>query len=186
MLSDFDLAKQSSEPGGMPTMVQSEHNGVSSWNMKKLVHVFYSLNKIPMVDTMTCTANFRTNSFVGTEGSRSHYRSETSYADFGHISEYIAPEVIAAQGHTAAVDWWTLGILIYEMIVRVLKKVYYCGEDVDVQYFFLRSPLRLFFGGSSMPRPLLKELNVTIHFIISATRRYSSATVQKCHREWRE
>ncbi|KJA30119.1 hypothetical protein HYPSUDRAFT_126531 [Hypholoma sublateritium FD-334 SS-4] len=79
MLSDFDLAKQSNEPSGMPTMVQSEHNG------------------IPLVDTMTCTGNFRTNSFVGTE-------------------EYIAPEVIAAQGHTAAVDWWTLGILIYEMI----------------------------------------------------------------------
>lgn len=79
MLSDFDLAKQSNDPSGMPTMVHSEHNG------------------IPLVDTMTCTANFRTNSFVGTE-------------------EYIAPEVIAAQGHTAAVDWWTLGILIYEMI----------------------------------------------------------------------
>ena len=86
------------------------------------MHVFYSVNKIPMVDTMTCTANFRTNSFVGTEGWRSHFRSETSYADFELISEYIAPEVIAAQGHTAAVDWWTLGILIYEMIVRVLKK----------------------------------------------------------------
>ncbi|KAF8914096.1 kinase-like domain-containing protein [Gymnopilus junonius] len=79
MLSDFDLAKQSNAPHGMPTMVHSETNGV------------------PLVDTMTCTANFRTNSFVGTE-------------------EYIAPEVIAAQGHTAAVDWWTLGILIYEMI----------------------------------------------------------------------
>ncbi|KAJ7499082.1 Pkinase-domain-containing protein [Mycena latifolia] len=79
MLSDFDLAKQSSDPGGMPVMIQSETNGV------------------PLVDTMSCTANFRTNSFVGTE-------------------EYIAPEVIAAQGHTAAVDWWTLGILIYEMI----------------------------------------------------------------------
>lgn len=79
MLSDFDLAKASNEPGGMPVMIQSEHNGT------------------PMVDTMSCTANFRTNSFVGTE-------------------EYIAPEVIAAQGHTAAVDWWTLGILIYEMI----------------------------------------------------------------------
>lgn len=36
-------------------------------------------------------------------------------------AEYIAPEVIAAQGHTAAVDWWTLGILIYEMIVRPQK-----------------------------------------------------------------
>ncbi|CAK5263071.1 unnamed protein product [Mycena citricolor] len=79
MLSDFDLAKQSTDPGGMPVMIQSEMNGV------------------PLVDTMSCTANFRTNSFVGTE-------------------EYIAPEVIAAQGHTAAVDWWTLGILIYEML----------------------------------------------------------------------
>jgi serine/threonine protein kinase len=32
-------------------------------------------------------------------------------------TEYIAPEVIAANGHTAAVDWWTLGILVYEMMV---------------------------------------------------------------------
>jgi protein-serine/threonine kinase len=31
--------------------------------------------------------------------------------------EYIAPEVIRNSGHTSAVDWWTLGILIYEMIV---------------------------------------------------------------------
>jgi serine/threonine protein kinase len=30
--------------------------------------------------------------------------------------EYIAPEVIKGSGHTAAVDWWTLGILIYEML----------------------------------------------------------------------
>lgn len=48
-----------------------------------------------------CTANLRTNSFVGTE-------------------EYICPEVIEGIGHTAAVDWWTLGILIYEMIVNSL------------------------------------------------------------------
>ena len=33
------------------------------------------------------------------------------------IAEYIAPEVIENLGHTSAVDWWTLGILIYEMIV---------------------------------------------------------------------
>ena len=28
MLSDFDLAKASNEPSGMPTMVHSEHTGV--------------------------------------------------------------------------------------------------------------------------------------------------------------
>jgi serine/threonine protein kinase len=36
-------------------------------------------------------------------------------------AEYIAPEVINSSGHTSAVDWWTLGILIYEMIVRFLS-----------------------------------------------------------------
>ncbi|KAJ2152993.1 serine/threonine protein kinase, AGC [Coemansia sp. RSA 1935] len=55
---------------------------------------FYSL---PSVDTRACTAGLRTNSFVGTE-------------------EYIAPEVIKGVGHSSAVDWWTLGILIFEML----------------------------------------------------------------------
>lgn len=51
----------------------------------------------PSIDTKSCVINLRTNSFVGTE-------------------EYIAPEVIKGCGHTSAVDWWTLGILIYEML----------------------------------------------------------------------
>jgi protein-serine/threonine kinase len=82
MLSDFDLSKQS-DTGGVPGIVFSKVNGNS--------------NSMPAVDTKSCIANFRTNSFVGTE-------------------EYIAPEVIKGCGHTSAVDWWTLGILIYEML----------------------------------------------------------------------
>ena len=54
-------------------------------------------NQSAMIDTKVFSDGFRTNSFVGTE-------------------EYIAPEVIRGNGHTAAVDWWTLGILIYEML----------------------------------------------------------------------
>jgi protein-serine/threonine kinase len=71
-----------------------------------------------MIDMMSCTADFWTNSFVGTEGKAPLIINNQI---FNHMwlgcSEYIAPEVIAAQGHTTAVDWWMLGILIYEMIV---------------------------------------------------------------------
>ena len=75
-----------SDPGGVPTMIMGSRNGVSSHP-----------NNTPVIDTKSCINNFRTNSFVGTE-------------------EYIAPEVIKGCGHTSAVDWWTLGILIYEML----------------------------------------------------------------------
>merc|ERR1712019_33626 len=37
--------------------------------------------------------------------------------------EYIAPEVLLNKGHGKPVDWWTLGILIYEKILA--GKVYF-------------------------------------------------------------
>jgi len=30
--------------------------------------------------------------------------------------DYLAPEIVVGKGHGKAVDWWTLGVLIYEMI----------------------------------------------------------------------
>ncbi|KAK6461128.1 kinase-like domain-containing protein [Scheffersomyces coipomensis] len=93
MLSDFDLSKQS----------ESTKNPTISFN-KSSNHTLSSINPNhntnhngPTIDTKACIDGFRTNSFVGTE-------------------EYIAPEVIRGKGHTSAVDWWTLGIFIYEMI----------------------------------------------------------------------
>ncbi|KAG6471482.1 hypothetical protein ZIOFF_068924 [Zingiber officinale] len=47
--------------------------------------------------TFVAEPNTQSNSFVGTE-------------------EYIAPEIITGAGHSSAIDWWALGILLYEMM----------------------------------------------------------------------
>nr|AML78752.1 putative LOV domain-containing protein [Heliconia sp. BC-2016] len=47
--------------------------------------------------TFVAEPSTQSNSFVGTE-------------------EYIAPEIILGAGHSSAIDWWALGILLYEMM----------------------------------------------------------------------
>ena len=33
--------------------------------------------------------------------------------------EYLSPEMVKEEGHDFAVDWWAVGVLIYEMIVGI-------------------------------------------------------------------
>nr|AML76291.1 putative LOV domain-containing protein [Pteromonas sp. BC-2016] len=72
----------------------------------------------------------RANSFVGTE-------------------EYLAPEIINASGHSAPVDWWSFGILIYELIFGITP---FRGVRRDETFDNIaKAPLRF------PPKPVVSE-----------------------------
>lgn len=53
--------------------------------------------------------------------------------------EYIAPEIILGKGHSKAVDWWSVGILIYEMLsgeVSPLILLHFTPFHFTILYFY--------------------------------------------------
>jgi serine/threonine protein kinase len=43
----------------------------------------------------------------------------------------LAPEILLNQGHGKPVDWWTLGVLIYEMMSGIDP---FCDKDIMGMY----------------------------------------------------
>ncbi len=47
------------------------------------------------------------------------------------MCRYLAPEIVASQPHDKAVDWWSLGILLYELTVGIPP---FYSQNIDVMY----------------------------------------------------
>jgi len=70
--------------------------------------------------------------------------------------DYLAPEVIIGRGHGKGVDYWTLGIFIYECINGVAP--FYSKKDMDCYTKILRAPVQYTKRMSRESRELVQKL----------------------------
>lgn len=117
ILSDFDLSLRCSfnhpflenSPVSNVPEIETNHNSkskcihtlcftkrlLSAKSNKQKAEMATRVISLPQLEAEP--TNTRSNSFVGTH-------------------EYLAPEIIRGEGHGSTVDWWTLGIFLYELI----------------------------------------------------------------------
>ncbi|KAL3532370.1 hypothetical protein ACH5RR_005891 [Cinchona calisaya] len=136
MLSDFDLSLKSDV---VPKVIRSAKICPADQTTNKNTNKCSTPTcNMPLQPVLSCfsTSNKKTNHFASIP--LQQQEQQKSQANSTHVQEYnqelvaepvnarsksfvgtheyLAPEVISGQGHGSAVDWWTFGVFLYELL----------------------------------------------------------------------
>ncbi|XP_058214780.1 serine/threonine-protein kinase AtPK2/AtPK19-like isoform X2 [Rhododendron vialii] len=70
--------------------------------------------------------------------------------------EYMSPEIVLGKGHNKAADWWSIGILLFEMLTG--KPPFTCGNREKIQQKIVKEKIKLPSFLTSDAHSLLKGL----------------------------